>query len=400
MVRAKLAGWAYSTGEKGKNRVRAFEKGGIILLEYFARENPTAKPARKRVSLGSGDREEAKLKAEELAARLRRLEAPQASTTTLHALFYNWYLKEVTPGKSPGKQRHDETCAEMFCRCFGENRRPHTLNARDWQKFIRERRAGTLRPASLEDKSVRKVGDRQIRYDLKFLMSVLNFAAVSRDNRDVPLLTHNPLKGLAYPAADTPRRPMLDQERYLKMRSKAHEVHTHCEALIVIAHETGHRVGSVRQLRWSDVDLEKRLVDWRAETDKIGFAHRTPLSDDAVLALTRLRRRSPRIGEGWVFPSPTNPDRPLSRETAIDWWREAEKLAELEHVPGMGFHSARRKFANDLKPTTNLRDLAYMGGWKSPVTLLTVYQQPDLEVQRASLTQRNRGQRLDQSGTN
>jgi hypothetical protein len=54
----------------------------------------------------------------------------------------------------------------------------------------------------------------------------------------------------------------------------------------------------------------------------------------------------------------------------------------------LGFHSARRKFANDLKATTNLRDLAYIGGWKSPVTLLTVYQQPDLEVQRASLAGR------------
>jgi hypothetical protein len=83
-----------------------------------------------------------------------------------------------------------------------------------------------------------------------------------------------------------------------------------------------------------------------------------------------------------------NAARPLPREVATDWWREAEKLAELEHAPRMGFHSARRKFANDLKPTTNLRDLAYMGGWKSAVTLLTVYQQPDLEVQRASLAGR------------
>jgi len=63
----------------------------------------------------------------------------------------------------------------------------------------------------------------------------------------------------------------------------------------------------------------------------------------------------------------------------------------------MGFHSARRKFANDFKPTTNLRDLAYMGGWKSPVTLLTVYQQPDLEVQRASLAARNKAGTVPES---
>jgi integrase len=163
---------------------------------------------------------------------------------------------------------------------------------------------------------------------------------------------------------------------------------------------TGHRASSVRQLRWSDVDLEKRLVVWRAETDKIAFAHRTPLSEDAVSILSVLRRASPKIGDCWIFPSPTNADRPLPREVATDWWRAAEKLAELEHVSGMGFHSARRKFANDLKPTTNLRDLAYMGGWKSPVTLLTVYQQPDLEVQRASLAGRKKVEATPQSLAN
>ena len=91
------------------------------------------------------------------------------------------------------------------------------------------------------EKPVRKVGDRQIRYDLKFLMAVLNFATVSRDDRDVPLLTHNPLRGLTYPSGDNPRRPVLEEERYLKMRAEAHRVHPLCEALLVMAHETGHR---------------------------------------------------------------------------------------------------------------------------------------------------------------
>jgi hypothetical protein len=44
--------------------------------------------------------------------------------------------------------------------------------------------------------SDRLVGDRQIRYDLKLLVAVLNFATVARDDWDVPLLTHNSSKGL------------------------------------------------------------------------------------------------------------------------------------------------------------------------------------------------------------
>ena len=391
MDNATKDGWSYRSGEKGTNRVRAYEKGGQSFLEFYERE-PNGEPVRKRVSLGKCDRSHAKLKADELAAALRRGEAPQASELTLHALFYNWYLKEVTPEKVSGTRRHDETCAEMMCRCFGAKRQPKTLNIRDWQKFIRDRRSGALRPQSLdagdgEKKPPKIVGDRQIRYDLKFLMAVLNYATMARDDRDNPLLLQNPLKGLPYPSGDNPRRPMLTPERYKKMREAAPKVHPLCDTFFVVVHETGHRAASVRQLRWSDIDLDARIVRWRAENDKIGFQHATPLSEAAIEALAGLQRAQGAIGERWVFPSTTNAEKPLARETATMWWLEAERLAKLEHVHGMGFHSARRKFASELKGT-NLRDLAYMGGWKNPQTVLMVYQQPEIEVQREALASR------------
>ena len=179
----------------------------------------------------------------------------------------------------------------------------------------------------------------------------------------------------------------MTAERYTQMREVAPKVHPLCDTFFVLTHETGHRAASVRQLRWSDLDLECRLVCWRAENDKIGFQHVTPLSEVATDALVGLQKVQGAIGDCWVFPSLTDAAKPLARETATKWWREAERLAELEHVPGMGFHSARRKFASELKGT-NLRDLAYMGGWKNPQTVLTVYQQPEIEVQREALTSR------------
>jgi integrase len=391
---ANAKGWSYRTGEKGTNRVRAYEKDARIFLEFYERTSPGAEPVRKRVSLPTTDREIAKLKADELAAALRRLEIPQASTLTLQQLFDNWYLREVTPGKSPGKQRHDKTCAEMFCRCFGGKRHPRTLNVRDWQKFIRERRAGTLRPLSIdahegEKKPLRAISDFQIRYDLKFLMAVLNFATMARDDSDVPLLAHNPLKGLPYPSEDNPRRPMLLEDRYEKMRAVAPQVHRLCETFFVLVNETGHRGASVRQLRWSDVDLDAGTARWRAEGDKIGFLHTTPLTAAAIDVLARLQKAEGAIGEQWVFPSDSDPSRPLPRHTAAKWWRRADEKAGLVHVLGMGFHSARRKFASELKGT-NLRDLAYMGGWKNPQTVLTIYQQPEMEVQREALATRKK----------
>jgi hypothetical protein len=71
-----------------------------------------------------------------------------------------------------------------------------------------------------------------------------------------------------------------------------------------------------------------------------------------------------------------------------DWWRRAEKLAGIDHAARLGWHSLRRKFVNDLKGITPLADLARMGGWKSPNTVLTVYEIPDEQTMRTALTRR------------
>lgn len=60
-----------------------------------------------------------------------------------------------------------------------------------------------------------------------------------------------------------------------------------------------------------------------------------------------------------------------------DWWERAIKAAELPAVVRLGWHSLRRKFVNDMKADTPMADLCYLGGWKSPMTVMTVYQQPD-----------------------
>ncbi|MEO6331764.1 MAG: tyrosine-type recombinase/integrase, partial [Gemmatimonadaceae bacterium] len=115
----------------------------------------------------------------------------------------------------------------------------------------------------------------------------------------------------------------------------------------------------------------------------------TPLSNVGAETLERLQKAEGAIGEQWIFPSDTNPSRPVCCHTVNKWWRRAEEKAEIKHVHGMGYHSARRKFASELK-STNLRDLAYLGGWKNPQTVLLVYQQPDLELQRDALASRRK----------
>ncbi len=56
------------------------------------------------------------------------------------------------------------------------------------------------------------------------------------------------------------------------------------------------------------------------------------LSDELVNALRVARRTAARIGDGWVFPSPTEPEKPIRRDLLRDWWQKLEAKAKLDRV--------------------------------------------------------------------
>ena len=160
----------------------------------------------------------------------------------------------------------------MFLGFFGRDRSPATLSQRDWDRFIRERRAGRVGPSG------RPVSDRTIEQDLKLLLAILNWAAKSRDEHGRLLLDSNPLKGLKTPKEKNPTRVVLVEEEYLALLEVSRQVDWRFRVALVLAHETGHRIGAIRQLRWSDIDFEERVVRWRAEHEKSGL--RTPDAGD------------------------------------------------------------------------------------------------------------------------
>lgn len=379
--------WSYSTGERGKNRVRAFVHTATadrFFLEYYEQLRAGAKPKICRVALGACGEERAKAAADELAARLRRDDRPKSEHVRLARLF-DIYDVEVTPGKSLGKQKHDRACAEMFLRAFGADTEARLLSRREWDRFIRDRRSGAIRTAN--QKKRRGVRNRIIAYDLQWLLAVLNWATMASNGAGGVLLERNPLKGLALPREASPARPMLSDEEYQAMRKVAPNVHAYFELALVLAHDTGHRIGSIRKLRWSDVHLDERRISWRAETDKMQFEHATPITDDVAELLAERRRSSLRIGDAWIFPEPGDPARPCDRDTFSWWWGEAERLAKITHVARRGWHSLRRTFASELK-NVPLKDLCELGGWKTADTVLECYMKPDEATMREALAQR------------
>ena len=220
--------WSYSAGERGRNRVRVFEnRHGMLYVEFY--ERSTGSRARStRQSLGHRDRDKAKQQADAIAAQFGDVAAPRPPEPTLQQLFDNYRDEVSRPLKGSSKQAHDRRAATMFLGFFGANRKASSLNVRDWNRFIAARRKGATGPSG------RAVGNRQIEYDLKFLVAVLNWATMAREDGE-PLLERNPLSGLTLPKERSPHRPLLSDDEYSALLQIAEEADWRLRTALVLA---------------------------------------------------------------------------------------------------------------------------------------------------------------------
>ena len=384
MARTKRSRRSYGAGEWGRNRVRVFPdpKTGLYQIEW--RENGR----RLTRSLKHRDWGRAKRQADEAAAGLAVHEPKSKAEAepeplTLGRLF-DIYAEEVTPTKADTSRRYDRTAMRMFLGFFGKDRDPATLSQRDWDRFIRARRSGRVGPSG------KSVSDRTIECDLRFLIAVLNWAAKSRDEQGRLLLASNPLRGLKTPKEKNPIRVVLSDEEYRALLKVSRQVGWRFHVALVLAHETGHRIGAIRNLKWADIDFDDRTIVWRAEHEKTGYEHVTPMTDEAVAVLEEAAQRGNReTGNSLVLPAPGDTSRCAGRSQARNWWNRAQVLAGLEPRRGRGWHSLRRKFASDLMALP-LKVLCELGGWKEAQTVLRCYQQADAGQLRKALESRPR----------
>ena len=171
---------------------------------------------------------------------------------------------------------------------------------------------------------------------------------------------------------------------------KPETLRSHLSELLQLANETGRRISAIRQLRRSDVLLDRGAygsLRFRADSDKMGYESVVPVSLEArgVLDIALARCPSP-FEEAWLFPAPGNMGEPVSRYLCDKWLRAAEKEAKLEPLVGGLWHPYRRKFASDMVDVPD-RIVAKLGGWKTPRTL-DLYSQPSEEVLASALSLR------------
>lgn len=112
---------------------------------------------------------------------------------------------------------------------------------------------------------------------------------------------------------------------------------------LLFAIATAARSGEVRQARWEQVDLAKRLWNRPADIMKGKVAHTVTLSEYAVGLLHR-ERGEQKEPTGLIFPSRAG--KPLSDMTLSKIMRDAD----LPYVPH-GFRSSFRDWAAELMPT-------------------------------------------------
>lgn len=345
--------WSHSEGERGMNRVRAFEKdpGGDLYLEWHEDEDGVRR--RRRLKLDHRDRKRAADQARKAAARLLLMPAVERDSDAPLSIrrLLDQYEREVTPTKGESKQGHDKRARRLFLTFFDgqpeparrATRHPATLDRVDWDRFISARRSGAIEGWGA-------VKDRQVQYDLVYLIGVLNWGLGVKGPDGNHLLRSNPwgeevrrAQRWEMPKERNPRRVgMTDEVRELLIE---HSPSWQFELALWIQRYTRRRNSQIRRLLFGDLDMQNRRIRWRSETEKSKRANWTPMPEQVYAALRRLVPEW-KIGEVPVFASATNPEESTSRHTFQVWLRRAKKRAGVK-IPGLGFHSEKRAGVRD-----------------------------------------------------
>jgi integrase len=147
------------------------------------------------------------------------------------------------------------------------------------------------------------------------------------------------------------------------------------ELALVLAEGTGRRIGSIRQLRWSDTNYDLPSIRWRVEFDKKRREQVIPIPESFATEIKSFRVRLAAVGDGWVFKQAYK-DAPWAAAQCQELLRQAEAAAGVENLDGGLWHAYRRKWATERKELP-LKDVAAAGGWKDVSTLLTCSQHAD-----------------------
>lgn len=107
----------------------------------------------------------------------------------------------------------------------------------------------------------------------------------------------------------------------------------HLPSIFLLALHTAMRKGELLSLKWSNIDLKnKEIILLRSKNDE---PRDIPMTDSVYSLLEKLALAQPRNEEDLLFPSPSNPLKPIDIRTA---W---ERVLKLGSITGATFHTIR-----------------------------------------------------------
>lgn len=406
--------WSFAAGPHGyRVRVRERTRGGNVYLYSY----DEALGGNRKTSLGYPVRdcdgeliedavEAAKAAVGEASNALIAGANPherEEEATTLGDLFDAFRREEVQGEMSERHRKGVLRELELLERFLGRGLEVENIGLREWNAVKRARASGEVdargrRVPRKEDH--REVDPRTVAKTLKVLRQACRFGERYR-TRGEPLVDRDPTKGLELPREQDPNRPVCSDALLRKLLEAAPRVlmghgkdreRSHLLELLVVAADTGARIGEVVRLRWSDWDPEEAThgtLRWRGKHQKNGRTRVTPVTARVRKTLETHRRRHPGVAEAHVFPAPESKGH-VRVDVALRWWREAEAEAGVEHRKGMGFHALRRRWANRMKDRSPV-DAAALGGWADVATMQQVYQRADLSGMERALLGDNDG---------
>jgi integrase len=260
-------------------------------------------------------------------------------------------------------------------------------------QHIRKRGAIDARGNRIE-KTPKPVRQRAVELDIVWLKLVLNWGTKNRDREGQFFLRQNPITDFRPKKEKNPRRPVATHDRYeallkvadqvtmeIRWSGKREKRRSYFRELLVLCHETGRRISPVSQLRFEDLRLEKTKeapyggIVWPGDSDKTDTEYVAPLSPAAREAINSILRDRG-IGGTYLFPKPTDPNKPIDKDYANALLKRAETLANLPHLQHGGYHAYRRKWGTERKHLPDA-DVMAAGGWSDPRSLKEAYQHAD-----------------------
>lgn len=387
--------WSLRVGTTGHTViVHERRPGGLLHLRWWTPASGDTPGQWHYRALKHADRALAEATAKDVAAQLlASTKAAEAGKATV-AEVLTAYERDVaahTKGAGPKEAKRRLAIWSAF---LGGAREVQSIDFPTLDRFVRERRAGTLQPPG--HTLPKDPGNRAIAADLEFLRASLNHATRVVRPSGVRLLTANPVAGYQLPKPTRPRRPVATYDRFLKVLEHADAVDPQrlFAGFMLLVEGLGWRVSAICALRMAHVDLAaspsapRGRIFKNPATDKEGAGGWIPMSATVRQAVDKVRAANPAIGDWPMFPAPKAREalegapgratipKPWTRHHARRLLERAEAAAELDALEGSDFHAYRRKWATERKHLPP-QDVAHAGAWLDLRALTTAYMQPD-----------------------